>query len=223
LQLSSQLPVNIPPPYFPVFLDLRGKRCVVVGGGAVARRKVAALLEAGAAVTVIAPSATGMPDGVDIIARPFMPEDLAGAWLVIAATDDAEVNARVAREAEARHILVNVVDMPELCTMILPAVVRRGALRIAISTAGASPTLARALKEELEARYGHEYGELVTLLWQLRRAWEPRMIAGAVPPPRRRELWLEVLALPLLDLLRDGKSDEAATCATALLAMAITL
>jgi precorrin-2 dehydrogenase/sirohydrochlorin ferrochelatase len=205
----EQPEISTPPRYYPVFLDLRGARCLVVGGGKVARRKVEGLLEAGAAVTVVAPVVVPLPAGVEIHRRGYISEDLDGVTLVIAATDDPVLNARVSHEARARGMWVNVVDDPEQCTVVFPAVVRRGALQIAISTSGASPTLARRLREALEVAYGPEYGELTALLWQLRRAWEPRAIAAEVPPATRQAAWEQVLALPILDLLRAGRRQEA--------------
>ncbi len=199
--------------YYPVMLDLRGRRCLVVGGGKVARHKVDALVEAGAAVTVVAPAVQPMPDGVTVHARPFQQDDLAGARFVIAATDQPEVNAAVAAACEARGIWVNVADAPALCSAILPAVVRRGAFVLAISTGGASPAFARKLRERLAAEFGPEYGELVDLLAALRRAWEPRAKAARLPGARRTQAWDAVLDLPLLDWLRAG--DRAAAEAAA--------
>jgi precorrin-2 dehydrogenase/sirohydrochlorin ferrochelatase len=196
-------------------LDLRGRRCVVVGGGTVARRKVEGLLEAGARVDVVAPEVSEMPSGVVVIQRSFLPQDLDGALLAIAATDRPEVNAVVAREAEARGVLVNVVDAPEQCTFILPAVVRRGALQIAVSTGGASPTFARQLRQEFEAQFGPEYGELVELLGALRRAWEAPLRDAGLAQHARRALWESVLALPLLSLLQAGRHEQARALAEA--------
>ncbi len=205
------------PTYFPVYLDLRGKRCLVVGGGQVARRKVDALVHSGAQVTVVSPASVPMPDGVCVVPRPFQTDDLAGAMLVIAATNDPAVNVAVFREAESRGIWVNVVDDPPNCSMIFPAVVRRGALCIAISTGGASPTLARQLREQLETEFGPEYGELIELLAALRRKWEPRAIAAKLPDAVRRQAWDDVLALPLLNWLRMNDRAAAEAAATEVL------
>jgi len=190
-------------------LDVRGRRCIVVGGGAVARRKVDGLLDAGAAVTVVAPDTGPMPAGVTVLRRPFQPDDVAGALLVFAATNDPQVNTAVAAAATARDIPVNVADDPSQCSMLVPAVVRRGALLIAISTGGASPLLARRIRHELEAAYGAEYEELVELLWQLRQAWEPRAMAAGLPEVARRAAWAQVLDLPLIAWVRDGQHARA--------------
>ncbi len=210
-----------PPPYYPVLLDLRDAPCLVVGGGAVACRKAAGLCAAGARVTVVAPAVGPLPAEVTVHRRPYAPDDLAGARLVVAATDDPAVNARVAQDARARGVWVNVADDPDAGDLVLPAVAARGALRIAVSTGGASPALARRIREALEAAYGAEYGELVQLLWRLRRSWEPRAIAGGVPGARRRHAWEQVLDLPLLDYLRAGEVDAAAHAAQAVLDAAL--
>jgi precorrin-2 dehydrogenase / sirohydrochlorin ferrochelatase len=209
--------MSTPPVYYPVFLDLRGRRCLVVGGGKVARRKVEGLLEAGARITVVAPCIEPMPEGVELVQREVKADDLDGMMYVIAATDNREVNAMVAHEAAVRGIWTNVVDDPELCTVILPAVVRRGAFCLAISTGGAGPVLARRLRERLEREFGEEYATLVNLLWRLRQDWEPRALATGLPGDQRREAWERVLELPLLHWLSDGEAQHAEDTAAALL------
>lgn len=207
--------------YYPVFLDLRGRRCVVVGGGEVALRKVEGLLAAGAEVTVVAPQALPMPAGVTLVERAFRPDDLDGAFFVISATGDRAVNSAVAEEAKARDILINVVDVPAESSAILPAVVRRGEFVLAISTGGASPALARRLRERLEQEFGEEYGELIAFLKSLRQTWEPRYKTEGVPPAARKAAWEQVLDLPLLDWLRTGRRAEAQEAAEAILAQAL--
>jgi precorrin-2 dehydrogenase/sirohydrochlorin ferrochelatase len=150
-----------PHAYYPVFLDLRGKDCLVVGGGKVAERKVLSLLRAGADVRVVSPKLTARLEKekssgrVRHSSRGFRKSDLKGAFLVIAATDSEEENRKV---SEAKDMLVNVVDRPELCSFIVPSTVRRGPLQLAISTSGASPAMARAIREELEELYGPGFG-----------------------------------------------------------------
>lgn len=162
--------------YYPIFLDLTQRSCLVVGGGAVAERKVQGLLEAKAAVTVVSPSVTKAlrlwaAGGVlRHLPRPFQEQDVEGRALVIAATNRCETNARVAAAARRRGIWVNVVDTPDACDFIAPAVLRRGSLQIAISTGGKSPLLAKRLREGLEALIGPEYGELVDALGAMRAA-----------------------------------------------------
>ena len=186
-----------------------------------ARRKVAGLLDAGAAVTVVAPDCLPMPAAVDVRLRPFADGDLAGVAFAVAASDDRALNARIARLGREQGVWVNVTDDPRAGTVILPALVRRGALEIAVSTGGASPALARRLRERLEADFGPEYGELVAMLGELRTAWEPRAIAAGVPPAARRAAWHAVLDLPLVPLFRDGRQAEAEVQARAALERAL--
>ena len=158
-------------PYYPAFLNLEGRKTVVVGGGRVAERKVSALLKAGADVTVISPSITKgllkISGGGKIrhIARAYRMNDLRGAFLVIAATDSPETNKRVSKDAPG---LVNVVDVPSECNFIAPSVVRRGPLLLAISTSGASPAFARTLRRELEKSYGPELTQYLKFLQGVR-------------------------------------------------------
>lgn len=157
-----------------VNLDLRGRLAVVVGGGRVAARKVRKLLEGGAQVKVVAPTAEpelhllASEGRLLLEARPYVPGDLAGAFLAIACTSDEAVNAAVSTEAQNLGILVNVADRPSLCTFTLPAVVRRGDLTLAVATDGRCPALSRALREELERAYGEEFGQLTEWMGRLR-------------------------------------------------------
>jgi siroheme synthase-like protein len=174
--------------YYPICLDLRDRRCVVIGGGSVAARKVAGLLACGARVTVVAPAlapaleALAQQGQITAHRRPYAGGDLAGAALAIAATDAPEVNARVAAEARARKVWLNAADDPQRGDFILPAVVQRGDLQIAISTGGRSPALARRVREDLEQRLPTEYADLLPLLADLRT--ELRREGVEVPPER---------------------------------------
>jgi siroheme synthase-like protein len=151
-------------------LDLDGRSCLVVGAGAVGLDKIRGLLEAGAAVTVVAPDAE--PELADLpvewLRRGYRTRDLDGRFLVVAATPHRELNRRVFEEAEERSLLCNTVDDPELCSVILPAVHRQGPIALAVSTGGASPALAQRLRDELGARIGAEHEELAERLRQLR-------------------------------------------------------
>ncbi|MGA2469574.1 MAG: bifunctional precorrin-2 dehydrogenase/sirohydrochlorin ferrochelatase [Solirubrobacteraceae bacterium] len=157
-------------PFYMACLRLSGKRCVVVGGGEVGLEKVEGLLTCDAAVTLVSPQAHSelqaltTEGSIDWRARAFEPADLDGAFLVIAATDEPEVNIAVSECAEQRAILVNVVDVPPLCNFILPAIVRSGPIAIAISTAGASPALAKRMKHEIAEQLGEHYARLALLL-----------------------------------------------------------
>jgi precorrin-2 dehydrogenase/sirohydrochlorin ferrochelatase len=150
-------------PLFPISLKLRGRLCVVVGGGVVAESKIESLLAAEAYVVVVAPEVTetvaawARSGQIEWQVKPFAVEDLCGAFLVVAGTSSAQVNHEVFRQCETEGILCNVVDDPEFCDFYYPAVVRRGALQIAISTEGQSPALAQRLRKELSAQFGPEY------------------------------------------------------------------
>jgi siroheme synthase-like protein len=159
---------------FPIFLDLSGRRCVVVGGGEVANRKARKLLQARASVVVISPELQPELESVavEVHRRPYEEGDLEGAYLAFAATDSREVNARVAREAKERGVPVNVADRPSDGDFALPSTLRRGGLQVAVSTGGASPTLARRIKDELEEVFGPEWAGIVDELGRNRRNGE---------------------------------------------------
>jgi len=160
--------------YYPVFLDIREKKCVVVGGGDVAARKAERLLDCGAKVFVVSPRLA--PELAELkekniishIAAQYSGDLIDGAALIIGATDDEKTNARISQDARSKGIPVNIVDDPQKCDFILPALVQRGDLAMAIGTAGKSPALARHLREELEAKYGEEYKILLDILGKLR-------------------------------------------------------
>ncbi len=187
--------------YYPAFLNISGRKVVVVGGGAVAERKVLALMAAGAVVTVISPSLTPRlfrekeKKALRHIGRWYRKGDLNGSFLVIAATDSPAVNSRVARDAGAP---VNVVDVPKECTFIAPSLVRRGPLTIAISTGGKSPAFAGTLRKELERLYGPDVAGYLTFLGSVRK----KALAG-VCDKKKREQFLKGLASEhVLELLR---------------------
>ncbi|HVA79637.1 MAG TPA: bifunctional precorrin-2 dehydrogenase/sirohydrochlorin ferrochelatase [Candidatus Binataceae bacterium] len=149
--------------YLPIYVAMDGLRCVVVGGGAIAARKAAQLLAAGAVVTVISPrlgpALAAMAKAAAIVhhARKYAPGDLRGFDFAFAASDDAGAHREIFSEARALGVMLNVADSPELCDFIVPAIVRRGDLQIAVSTSGASPAVAARIRRELEARFGYEY------------------------------------------------------------------
>ncbi|HPD56897.1 MAG TPA: bifunctional precorrin-2 dehydrogenase/sirohydrochlorin ferrochelatase [Smithellaceae bacterium] len=194
--------------YYPVFWNITGKKCVVVGGGEVAQRKALRLIDCGAKVFVISPALTGelasLKDKNEIIhiAGKYSPSYIEDAALVISATDDDEVNAAVSRDARTRGIPVNVVDDPQKCDFILPSLVERGDLTIAVGTAGNSPALARHLREEMEKTYGEEYAALNNILGQLRPKMEKNAEVG--------KAWFErLMGAGLLDALRRKNREKA--------------
>jgi len=162
-------------PFYMACLKLKGRRCVVVGGGEIGLEKVEGLLACAADVTLIAPEAVpalaeyAREGSIGWERRPYAgPADLERTFMAIASTDDTDVNIAVYEDAERRAMLVNVVDVPPLCNFILPAIVRTGPLAIAISTAGASPALAKRMKREIEAAFGEPYARLAVLLNDVR-------------------------------------------------------
>ncbi len=157
-------------PFYIACLRLTGRKCLVVGGGDIGLEKVEGLLACEGDVTLVAPEADpelvqlSLEGSIQWNRRPYQPDDLDGTFMVIAATNDSEVNIGVFEDAEARAMLVNVVDVPPLCNFILPAIVRTGPLAIAISTAGASPALAKRMKSEISDLFGEPYANLAVLL-----------------------------------------------------------
>ncbi|MEK7773862.1 MAG: bifunctional precorrin-2 dehydrogenase/sirohydrochlorin ferrochelatase [Deltaproteobacteria bacterium] len=161
--------------YYPIFADIKGRPCVVVGGGEVALRKAEGLISAGASVTVISPKLTAglnklvRAKKVLHIKRGYMRGDLAGAFLAISASDSRGVNKAVYAEASSLDILVNAADDPHRCNFIMPSVLRRGSLTIAVSTSGKSPLFAGTLREELEKVIGKEYEAFIEILGAARK------------------------------------------------------
>ena len=197
--------------YYPLFVDLRSRRCVVVGGGALAEAKVAALVECGAEVVVISPQVTerirrwAEEGQLRWERRPYQAGDLEGAWLVVAAPDDRSWNAAVWEEAQARRVWVNAVDDPQHCTFIAPAVYRQGELVLAISTSGKAPALAVRLRDRLAAHLGPEYAAFLELAAELRGE-----LVRRIPQfERRRALWYRILDSGVLDDLRAGARERA--------------
>ncbi len=193
-------------PTYPVNLSVQGRRCLVVGGGAVAARKVDGLLDAGASVHVVAERVSQeirSRPGVSWEERAYRPADLDGCWLVVAATDDRDVNGAVYREGERAHVWVNGADDPEHCSFTLPSVVRRGSLLLTVSTGGRSPALSSWLKGRLEERIGPEYETLLDLLASQRQVLkaEGRTTEGLD--------WQKALDSDMLDLIRTGDLTSA--------------
>jgi precorrin-2 dehydrogenase / sirohydrochlorin ferrochelatase len=157
--------------YYMACLDVAGRSCLVVGGGTVALEKVRGLLDCGARVTVVAPRIVSELDDltdVEIVRRGYRESDLDGRLLVVAATSNSSLNRRIFAQAEARALLCNVVDVPDLCSFILPAVLRRDPIAVAVSTGGASPALAQRIRDDVGALIGPEHVEVARRLQQLR-------------------------------------------------------
>lgn len=205
--------------YYPIFADLSGRRCLVIGGGEVAQRKAIALLGCGARVTVVSPTLTrrlstyARQGRIRRLARRFRPTDLRGAWLVCAATDDQAVNELVSHAARRLNIFANVVDQTPLCSFIAPAIVQRGPLTIAVSTGGASPSLAKALRRDIERAVGTHHVAMLRLLRDLRGLAKDRL----TDPRDRKRYFDRLLRGRVFALVREGKPAAARREALALL------
>ena len=173
-----------------MFLKLSARPCLVLGAGTIAESKIAGLLEAGGRVRVVAPEATpqvrswAQSNSIEWHQRSFQPDDLTGMFLVVAATSSAELHQRIFEEATRRGVLCNIVDVPALCDFYYPAVVQRGALQIAISTAGKSPALAQRLRKQLEEQFGLEFEEWLAQLGEVR----DRLQSSKLDPEERKRL-----------------------------------
>ena len=201
-----------PPLYYPIFLNARGRKCVVIGGGTVALRKVKTLLDGGAEVTVISPKPH--PDigrlfkdkAIFLIRREYETGDLKGAVIAIACTDLKKINRRVVAEAKKAGVLINVADDPKLSDFIIPSFFRRGDLTLAVSTSGTSPALARKIRMTLQKTFGKEYASLLSLIGEVRATLKNKK--HRVDP----EIWQEALDLDLLiELVRSGQKKKAQT------------
>lgn len=195
--------------YYPIFMNIQGKKCVVIGGGQVALRKVKALLEHGARVEVISPvicpelKKMNENGEINVIRADYQPGGLPDALLAIAATDNDKRNLEVAREARNKGVLVNVVDCAENSDFILPSYLRRGDVTIAISTSGRSPALARKIRTKLENEFGDEYASLALLIGEVRAEVKQQGINV------NGDDWQESIDLDLMtDLLKKGNKEK---------------
>lgn len=201
--------------HLPIFLDVKGKKCLVVGGGEVSFRKSSLLLQAGALVTIVSPeikSTFANLSGITHIAERFKIDHLEGHLLVIAATDDEETNATISREAKSRNIPVNVVDNPELCSFIVPSILDRSPIVVAFSSGGASPVLIRMLRGKFETIIPGAYSQLATFSARFRSAVKERI----TNPAKRRIFWENVFEGPIAEKIF---SNDEATAETMLLSM----
>jgi precorrin-2 dehydrogenase/sirohydrochlorin ferrochelatase len=196
--------------YYPACLDIRNRICLVVGGGSVGTRKAARLASCGARVTVISPIATAKlrklaeAGTIALNTRSYRSADLKGAFLVIGATDDEKLNRKISRDAAKRNILCNIADRPEVCSFVLPSIVRRGDLVITISTSGKSPALAKKLRKTLEEQFGKEYAALLQLLGAIRQ----RLLGQRPKPQAYKYLFNQLMDHGLLEMVREGREEE---------------
>lgn len=200
---------------FPMFLKLEGRQCLVVGAGKVGEPKIAGLLETGARLRVVALDVTtavrdwARSAKIELELRAFSPGDLDGAFLAVVATSSRTLNERIYHEARKRGVLCNVVDVPDLCDFFYPAVVRRGDLQIAVSTAGQSPSLAQKIREQLEKQFGPGYGAWVAELGETRRL----ILASELDKERKLELLHSLASREALEAALAEKPELAAALA----------
>lgn len=191
--------------YYPVNLDIRNRKCLVVGGGAVGTRKVMTLLDCGAKVTVVSTDVAEKlqelsdSDIIKLEKRPFQISDLDEMFLVIGATDNQEINKEIHSEAERLGILCNIADRPEDCNFILPAIVNRGDLIIAISTSGKSPAFAKKMRKDLEKEFGTEYAEFLKLMGEIRN----KLLSEDHEPEAHKHLFEQLIKRDLVEMIKD--------------------
>lgn len=192
-------------PYYPIFLDLHGEKVLVVGGGAVARRKIDTLLACEARVHVIAkelmpPLDVYADEGkIRSLGGEFEEKALKGFFLVIAATNDRGLNSRVGKAAKEMGLLVNAVDQPSDCNFIVPSILRRGDLQIAVSTSGKSPAMARKVRQDMERVFGEEYGHLLALMGYIRK----EILSRGLSQRENREIFYRITESPILEALKN--------------------
>ena len=190
--------------YYPVYLDIKGRSCLVVGGGQVGTRKVLTLLKCGAKVRVISPEVTpkladlAEQGSIDLIRRDYRNSDLDKVFLVIGATDDQALNRQIHRDAEAVQRLCNIADQPALCNFVLPSIVNYGDLSIAVSTAGKSPAFAKHLRRQLEGQFGPEHGRMLDLMGAIRK----RLLAEEHAPEAHKPLFEQLIQSGLLEMIK---------------------
>jgi precorrin-2 dehydrogenase/sirohydrochlorin ferrochelatase len=197
--------------FYPILLDLHGKKALVVGGGKVAERKIETLLNHGAIVQVVARDLTATLEDlrrsgrIEFLGEAFSDAFVDGAFVVFAATDDASLNRRVSRAAQQRGLLVNAVDQPADCNFIVPSVLSRGDLLVAVSTCGKSPAFARKVRVELERHFGEEYGLFLNLMGNLRK----EVMSLRLPQEQNKMLFEQLVSSDLLAALREKNWDLA--------------
>lgn len=199
--------------YYPIFLDVRHRHCLVVGGGSVGVRKAVTLLDCGAAVTVVSPRISdkltelSQNESLIIEKRPFKLSDLKDKFLVIGATDNQELNRQIHAESERLDILCNIADQPEECNFILPSIVKKGDLVIAISTTGKSPAFAKKLRKDLEKQLGNEYAAFLELMGAIRK----KLLAKDHKPEVHKPLFEELINRGLIDMIKGRRKKDINT------------
>jgi precorrin-2 dehydrogenase/sirohydrochlorin ferrochelatase len=189
--------------YYPIFLDLKGKEILVVGGGQVAERKIKALLDCGAEIKIVSSKITDSLNkvvedyGLRYFKEEFRENYLEGVFLVIAATDDRDLNHKISKIAKKKGLLINAVDQPPDCNFIVPSIVKKGDLQIAISTSGKSPALAQKLRKQIDKQFGNEYKYFLVLMGCLRK----EILAKGLSQKENRRIFHEIVESDILDAL----------------------
>ena len=196
--------------YYPVSLDIQNRKCLVVGGGPVGTRKVMTLLECGAVVTVVSSDVAeellelAEKKTIELKRRPYESSDIDGMFLVIGATDNEELNRQINKDAEHQNKLCNIADRPEVCNFILPSLVNRGNLVIAISTSGKSPAFARKMRQDLEKEFGEEYDEFLELMGAIRK----KALSEKHEPEAHKQLFEQLINRGLVDMVRNHDEER---------------
>lgn len=196
--------------YYPVFLNIHARKCLVVGGGAVGTRKALSLVECGAIVTVVSRDATerlvslARQGVITLKTRSYRSSDLEGMFMVFGATDQDALNRQINQDAERLNTLCNIADRPEVCNFILPATVKRDDLVIAISTSGKSPAFAKQLRQQLEQQFGPEYAALLKLMGGIRS----RLLGEKHAPEEHKPIFNRIIKSGIIDLIRDEKTED---------------
>ena len=203
-------------PYYPISVDLQGKAVVVIGGGTVAQRKIETLLEYGAVVNVVSRQLTPalnryLEEGkIKFLGEEFRESHLNGVFMVIASTDDVSLNHRISQEARKKGLLINAVDQPSDCNFIVPAILQRGDLLIAVSTSGKSPALAKKVRKDLEDQFGLEYGTLLVIMGNLRK----EILSRGLSQDENSRIFHDIVDSHILEAIRREDWNEVASILT---------
>ncbi len=196
--------------YFPIFLDIKNRNCLVVGGGDVGTRKVEKLLECGASVTVVSIDTTEKlkrlfkDRHIALIERAYRPSDLESRFLVIGATNDELLNQQLSMDAEKSKLLCNIADRPKACNFILPAIVQQGDLVLAISTSGKSPAFAKKVRKDLEKQFGEAYAVFLNLMGAIRS----RLLLEKHAPEQHKPLFQKIIQSDIISWIQDRQYEE---------------
>jgi precorrin-2 dehydrogenase / sirohydrochlorin ferrochelatase len=196
--------------YYPVNLNIECRQCLVVGGGPVAFRKAKMLLDCGAEVTVVSKDFCAEfqkfsnISSISLVQRQYFSSDLDEKFLVIGATDDSELNRRISADAEKQNKLCNIADVPEICNFILPSVIRRGDLVIAVSTSGKSPAFAKHLRKDLEKIFGDEYARFLDLMGAIRK----KLLSAQHDPEAHKPIFERLIQSGLLDMIKNHQTED---------------